>query len=80
MEKSNFLASVLVSIFLIIAFVYSDKFSLSSSKTSWLIFFTIFIVGMIGSMLFKKYKDSKVSTPIVLITYSTFLIIILMIF
>jgi len=77
MDKRNFYSSILVFLFLILAFDFANRLALSNSNLGWIIFFTIFIVGIIGSTLFRRYKDVKASPQAIVLTYSALLVLMI---
>lgn len=80
MDKQSFFSSLIVFIFLMSVFFIGDQFSWSDSTIGNMIFFTVFLVGITSSTLLKKYKESRVSPPTVVITYFISLVAIMVIF
>jgi len=79
LNKQSFFSSLIVFILLMLVFISGDKFSWSDSTIGNMIFFTVFLGGIFSSALLKKYKESNVSPPTVVLTYFLSLVVLVIV-
>lgn len=79
MDKTSYLTTLLVSFFILLTFILEIKSTLNDSIIGLFLFVSVVLAGILGSYVFKKYKNIKVSFPTVLVTYFAVAIVLVVV-
>lgn len=79
MDKTSYLTTLLVSFFILLTFILEIKSTLNDAIIGGFLFVSVVLAGILGSYVFKKYKNIKISFPTVLVTYFAVAIVLVVV-